>query len=191
MNRENVIQDLIKYRLKHPNEASVVDRLIQFVSEHEDCFERNLLQGHVTGSAWVVDRSGTNVLLTHHRKLNRWLQLGGHADGNSNTLEVAKREAEEESSLKGLSVVGSGIFDVDIHLIPGREREPEHFHYDIRYAFRALGGSKYSVSAESLDLKWIPISQISDFTQEESMLRMAQKWKLYAFSRKSHSRYST
>lgn len=155
----------------------MVDRFVGFVLEHEDCFERTLLQGHITGSAWVVDPSGSKVLLTHHRKLNKWLQLGGHADGHSNVLEVAKREAEEESGLKELSVIESGIFDVDIHVIPARKLEPEHFHFDIRFAFQAMGDTDYAVSAESLDLKWVPIDQIRDYTTEASMLRMAQKWK--------------
>ena len=176
MSRESIIQDLETYRLKYPDEAGVVDRFIEFVSVYEDCFERSLLEGHITGSAWLVDPSGGNVLLTHHRKLNKWFQLGGHADGNSNVLDAAKREAEEESGLKKLSVIDQGIFDIDIHLIPGRKLEPEHFHYDIRYAFRALGSTEYSVSAESLDLRWVPINKIQDFTTEESMLRMARKW---------------
>jgi len=177
VSRETVIQDLKKYRQKHPNEAGVVDRLVEFVREQEDCFERSLLQGHVTGSVWLVDPSGLNVLLTHHRKLNKWFQLGGHVDGNSNVLEAARREAEEESGLQHLSVIEPGIFDIDIHLIPGRKLEPEHYHYDIRYAFQALGSTEYHVSAESLDLKWVPIDQIREYTTEESMLRMAEKWK--------------
>jgi len=177
MSRERIIQDLKNYQLKYPNEASVVDRFVEFVNKHEDCCERSLLEGHVTASAWLVNRSGNHVLLTHHRKLNKWFQLGGHTDGNTNVLEAAKREAEEESGLNHLSVIMPAIFDIDIHLIPDRESEPEHYHYDIRYALQALGSTDYSVSAESLDLKWVPIGQIREYTTEKSMLRMAQKWK--------------
>lgn len=176
MNRENVIRQLRDYQVRWPRESETVRRFIEFVSANPDCFERNLEIGHITGSAWVVNRAGTHVLLTHHKKLNMWVQLGGHADGDADVLRVARREAEEESGLAGLELVPGGIFDVDVHRIPARREESEHFHWDIRYAFRTVGGEAYRVSDESHDLGWIEIRDLKSVTREESMLRMARKW---------------
>ena len=176
VNREDVIRQLRDYRARRENESDVVDRFIAFLAAHPDGFERESKIGHVTGSAWVVDRAGTRVLLTHHKKLDMWVQLGGHADGDADVFRVALREAEEESGLDSLVPVSRRIFDVDVHRIPARREEPEHLHWDIRYAFRTEGGETYRVSGESRDLAWIEIAALETVTREESMLRMARKW---------------
>ncbi len=177
MSREKLIGQLSDYLSRWGEEYETVQRFIDFVSSRSDCFERELSVGHVTGSAWVVNKECTHVLLTHHRKLNRWLQLGGHADGDSNTLHVALREVEEESGLERIQPIGDEIFDVDIHRIPARGHEAEHFHYDVRYAVQSLGDDHYKVSDESHDLGWIEIRNLDRVTDEVSMLRMAEKWK--------------
>lgn len=176
MSRNDIIRQLREYRSRWANESETVERFIGFVFSHPDCFERQLPIGHVTGSAWVVNRAGTHVLLTHHKKLNMWVQLGGHADGDSNVFRVARREAKEESGLEGLVAVFDHIFDVDVHRIPARGDVPEHFHWDLRYAFRATGSEAYRVSEESHALAWVEIQSLPAVTQEESMLRMAAKW---------------
>ena len=176
MHRNALLQLLNDYRTAYPLESCTADQLSKFVTINTDCFERSLLIGHVTGSAWVVNQAGTHVLLTHHKKLNRWLQLGGHADGDSNILNVALKEVGEESGLADFEAVSSAIFDIDIHPIPARGDEPAHYHYDVRFAVRAVGSDEYIVSNESHDLRWIDISRLADFVQDESMLRMARKW---------------
>ncbi len=174
--REDVVRQLREYRTRWTNEAETVDRFIDFIVSQPDAFRRELAIGHVTGSAWVVDRAGTHVLLTHHKKLNMWVQLGGHADGDADVFRVALREAEEESGLKSIAAVSRRIFDVDVHRIPARGAVPAHFHWDVRYAFRAAGDETYRVSDESHDLRWIDIRSLEAVTAEESMLRMARKW---------------
>ena len=176
MSRADVIQQLREYRGRWPEEAEVVDRFIGFLAAHPDGFARERAAGHVTGSAWVVDRAGARVLLTHHRKLGIWVQLGGHADGDSDVFRVALREAEEESGLPGLAPVSRQLFDVDVHRIPARGAEPAHLHWDLRYAFRAEGGEDFRVGGESHELRWIDIRSLETVTREESMLRMARKW---------------
>ena len=153
----------------------MVDRYIDFVRSHEDCFERSLAVGHVTGSAFILDSGGERVLLTHHRKLDRWLQPGGHADGVSDVMRVAMVEAEEESGLVSLAFVHPRLFDVDIHEIPARKSEAAHFHYDCRFLIRSTGSDDYVVSDESHDLAWVPLLDIERYTSEESILRMVSK----------------
>lgn len=176
MHRNSILQQLEHYLNQYTDESAMVARYISFVKSNADCFERSLQIGHVTGSAWVVNNEGTHTLLTHHKKLNKWLQLGGHADGDADVLRVSKREVAEESGIADVVSVGDGIFDVDIHLIPERGNEPEHYHYDVRYVLQVTGDEGYVVSDESHDLAWIEIVQLHKKTQEESMLRMARKW---------------
>ncbi len=120
MHRKELIRNLRNYQVEWENEPDTVEQFIEFVSTNEDCFERKLKEGHITGSAWVVSKDDRQVLLTHHKKLNRWLQLGGQADGNSDVLWVAMREAQEESGLEGVGPISRVIFDIDIHRIPER-----------------------------------------------------------------------
>jgi 8-oxo-dGTP pyrophosphatase MutT (NUDIX family) len=116
------------------------------------------------------------VLLMHHRKLQRWLQLGGHADGDADLRNVALREAGEESGLTDLQVLPD-IFDVDLHLIPARRDEPEHWHYDVRYVVVASGSEAFTVNEESLALAWRPIAELAaDPESDPSLRRMATKW---------------
>lgn len=176
MHRQLLLAQLEDYAARHPDEADTVGSFIDFVRSESDCFERALTLGHVTGSAWIVNADGSEVLLTHHRKLDRWLQLGGHADGDPDVQAVALKEAREESGLEDFEPVGNGIFDIDIHPIPARKSDPEHLHYDIRYVLRATGATDYTVSDESHDLRWVKLDEVQELTTEESMLRMVRKW---------------
>lgn len=157
-----------------PDEGGVVGQFRQLLADPADPFVRERREGHLTGSAWLVSADGRRTLLTHHRKLGRWLQLGGHADGDTDMAAVALKEAEEESGLSGLSVEG-GIFDLDRHWIPERKDVPGHWHYDVRYVVRATGSEDYAVSEESLALAWREIAPIAD-GPDESLARMARKW---------------
>jgi 8-oxo-dGTP pyrophosphatase MutT (NUDIX family) len=133
-----------------------------------------LSPGHTTGSAWILDSTGTRALLTHHEQLNIWVQLGGHADGDPDVEQVAYREAIEESGLVGLELVDQELFDIDIHQIPSRGHEAAHYHYDCRFPIRAVD-DHYTVSDESHDLLWVPLDDMSSATTEPSITRMVDK----------------
>lgn len=150
-------------------------RLRQFVREHEDCFERTLAVGHVTGSAWVVDLERGHVLLTHHRNLDKWMQLGGHADGEPEVLKVAMREAYEESGLERINPLSESIFDVDVHEILARGDQQAHYHYDVRFLFEADRRQRLQITSESKALAWVEIAEVRRLTCEESVLRMVAK----------------
>ena len=168
-------QQLRRYAQDFPDDPHVL-ACLAFLKEAEQPFHREQLSGHFTGSAWLVSGDGERVLLTHHRKLQRWLQLGGHADGDSDLAAVALREAEEESGLSGLQVEPV-IFDVDRHWIPERKHEPGHWHYDVRYVVRAGEHEEFSLSEESLELAWVPIRDLALAQETDASLRrMARKW---------------
>jgi len=176
MHRKPLLTAIARYRLRYPNEAETVNRMTRFVEQHTDCFQRTLETGHITGSAWIVNAENSRALFTHHRKLNMWLQLGGHADGESAVQNVAMREAREESGLSSLELVSAEIFDIDIHLIPERKSEKAHFHYDVRYLLRTQADESVSVSEESHDLAWLSPEEIAAQLGDESIQRMARKW---------------
>ncbi len=166
------------YAARWPQESGAVAEFVALFAAREsgDPFTRERLAGHCTASAWLVDGAGERLLMTHHRKLDRWLQLGGHADGDRDLAAVALREAEEESGLVDL-VVSPQIFDLDRHWIPERGDVPGHWHYDVRYVVRATGSEDFTVSGESHALAWRGIAGLlEDPTMDPSIARMARKW---------------
>ena len=174
MHRNHLLAQLEEYRTRWPDEIDTVDRLTDFVRREAACFERQTVEGHVTGSAWVESADGQSVLLLLHRKLGRWFQPGGHADGDANILNVAQREAEEETGLADLHTA-SGIFDLDIHEIPARGSDPGHWHFDVRYRMRAAKGQAAAINHESLDLRWYPMTDVAGWDHQPSVSRMAMK----------------
>ncbi|MEO6876092.1 MAG: NUDIX hydrolase [Opitutaceae bacterium] len=177
MHRSKVLQLLRTYaeRPLDAHEAAMTADTIRFVEANEDCFSRTQLSGHLTGSAWVVDAARSRTLLTHHRKLDKWLQLGGHADGDPDLLAVAMREAHEESGLARLRAVSPEIFDLDRHWIPERKSEPAHWHYDLRFMIEADPAELLAISGESKDLAWVDVARVTALNPEESMARMVRK----------------
>jgi 8-oxo-dGTP pyrophosphatase MutT (NUDIX family) len=173
MDRPLFVQSLQAYESEFDEEKIFIQRFLDLL-EHPDCFQRTHLPGHITGSSWIVNGDKSKSLLVHHAKLNKWVQPGGHADGEENILSIALREAEEETGLKNLRPLVE-IFDVDIHLIPQRKDFPEHFHFDVRFLVEADELEPIVVSHESHDVKWIALSEIERFTQERSVLRMKDK----------------
>jgi len=173
--REAVLTLLRNHRVLDAHEAAMTADTIRFVEAHEDCFLRSQLSGHLTGSAWIVSPDRTRTLLTHHRKLDKWLQLGGHADGDTDLLAVALKEAREESGLTRLKAVSAAPFDVDRHLIPERKGVPAHYHYDLRFMIEADPAEPLVISDESKDLAWVEVARVTSINPEESMARMVRK----------------
>ncbi len=177
MNRTAVLNLLRTHsaRALEPMEAAMTADTIRFVEAHADCLLRSCIPGHVTGSAWIISPDRTRTLLTHHFKLDKWLQLGGHADGDPDLLAVALREAREESGLTRFAVASTELFDVDRHLIPARKSDPAHYHYDLRFLFEADPSEPLVISNESKDLAWVELPHVSALNSEEPIARMVRK----------------
>lgn len=174
------------------DELGVSERFLEFILSTPECFSRSSTAGHFTGSALVVNETLTSVLLTHHKKLGMWLQLGGHADGHHLLHEVAMTEAHEESGLTnlsfldnsamGLRATGDGAaqtwpapFDIDFHLIPTNHKDQEHLHFDVRYMVVAKSESLPIVSDESHDVRWFTLSEARTLNNRRSMHRQFDK----------------
>ncbi len=176
MHRNYLLQLLANYHPSAPEEIEYKDDIIDFVQRNEECFERNLQHGHITASAWLLNKEGDKALLTYHKKLNKWIQLGGHCDGDSDILAIAIRESQEESGIKNIKPVHDQIFDVGVHFIPGNAEAEKHYHYDIRFLLQVQSDEKIKISNESNDLRWISKNRDELPTDESSIIRMLEKW---------------
>jgi 8-oxo-dGTP pyrophosphatase MutT (NUDIX family) len=158
--RQALHDALLAHAVADDAEGRDRDAVAALVAATGRCFDRDFYTpGHITGSAFVVD-AGSRVLLHHHRRLGRWLQLGGHDEGEHDPLQTALREAREESGLPDLTPLSTDILDVDVHEIPARGSEPAHLHHDVRYALRtSMPEAIEQLDAESLALAWLPLDE--------------------------------
>ncbi|OUV78305.1 MAG: hypothetical protein CBC90_03480 [Acidimicrobiaceae bacterium TMED130] len=131
------------------------------------------MDGHLTGSAAIIDHTGSKILIMLHKKLQIWIQPGGHADGDGNLARVALREAREETGIEGLQILTPGI-DCDVHLIPERPGEPEHLHFDVRYLIHAPKNSCIQKNHESVEMRWMDFDELIQISSDDSTLRLAK-----------------
>jgi 8-oxo-dGTP pyrophosphatase MutT (NUDIX family) len=155
-----------------PSLGPEVRGVVAFVDAHADALLRTCEPGHLTGSAFVVDPASGRFLLLHHTKLRRWLQPGGHADGDGNLAAVALREATEETGIEGLRVVVPAI-DVDVHLVEP-PHEPPHHHYDVRYLVVTPPGAIARRNHESTDERWATLDDLDALGCDPGVRRMAE-----------------
>ena len=155
----------------------MVERVRRFVEAHEDCFHRKLWPGHVTASAWVVNPARDHVLLLHHRKLDMWLQPGGHADGDPDVLNVVRKETSEETGVatEHIRFVSEAIFDVDVHVVHASEHDPRHEHYDVRFLVELDHRLPIPGNSESHQVRWVPLRQVLAYNNLRSIYRMVLK----------------
>jgi len=149
--------------LEAGGDADTRARIVAFVDANPDALLRSCVPGHLTGSAAVVDPRRERALLVLHRKLGRWLQPGGHADGDGDLSRVALREASEETSLDGLTVEAPAI-DLDVHEIPPIGTDPAHLHLDVRFVVVAPDGATPVANHESLAIRWVSRDELADRT---------------------------
>lgn len=166
-------------------ERAHLDHVLGFCARWPDPFDRGIEEGHLTGSAFVRDPSG-RILLTHHRRLDIWVQLGGHAEDERAAHEVAMREAREESGLSDLSFDESLMFadgtprllDVDVHRIPARKGEPEHDHLDLRFLLRTSSPESIVANpSETKALEWVSVEEAlrrGDPGMRRALMRLAR-----------------
>lgn len=177
MHRQELLTLLQQHRTRFMDEAGYLSRAIHFIEVQPDCFQRELLPIHVTGSTWVVSPDRNRVLLMHHKKHDQWFQPGGHADGDADILRVALRETAEETGLDSsqLRLLGVNIFDVDIHIIPASGNEPQHEHIDIRFLVEIDDSIAIPGNDESHQVLWVSVHEITRYNNNRSTYRMLEK----------------
>lgn len=179
MNRAGLLALLEAHARRWPEDAARASRICGFIRAHEDCLLRTCRPGHLTGSAWILSADLADVLLVHHRKLDRWLQPGGHADGEVDLFQVALREAREETGLVTFETLPGGDppapLDLDIHEIPAFGGEPPHLHLDVRFLLVAASGEAARASEESTAVRWVRRDRLAEVVDEDSLLRLEQR----------------
>lgn len=174
MDLQNCLKTISSHIPFDSAEAESITATLAFLGEHDRCWQRDNYVGHLTASAWVINAAKSHVLLTHHRKFDCWLQLGGHVDeGDSSLLGAALREAREESGIQAIEPLQATIFDIGHHPIQ-TAKEPPHVHYDIRYLLVAKT-MEFVVSEESNDLAWVPLAEVATISSSAALHRMAHK----------------
>ena len=148
------------------------EQILDLCTTHPESLHRTCMPGHLTGSAVVVDRDVTRTLVLFHRKLQKWLQPGGHVDGDANLAAAALREATEETGIEGLEVWSDPV-DLDVHVVepPG---EPAHLHLDVRFVVRAPDGAVEQGNHESEQLLWVALDELDLVELDASALRLIQ-----------------
>ena len=177
MRGDSLLRELHAYAPADALEETHHRAMIELLANGEDAFSRDAFApGHITAGCFIVDPAGDRLLLLHHRRLDRWLQMGGHVERDETPLAAALREAEEESGLDDLKLVVDAIFDVDVHAIPAAKGEPDHSHYDVRYLARTTHPAAIAFDPnESNDLAWVPLERAVALMNEEASARAIRK----------------
>jgi 8-oxo-dGTP pyrophosphatase MutT (NUDIX family) len=165
---------LHQYQERYPDEIATVETFKTFLQHHNE-----QEKAHLTASAWLIKPSNHHVLLTHHKKLQKWLQLGGHMSQHEHdTKTTALREAKEESGIENIICVDQTILHLGVYYIPEIHQEPAHYHFDVCYLHYAHEPCTTVKSSESNALKWFSCSELCTTSQEPSIAIMARKWQL-------------
>ncbi len=168
------LQQIIDFVPSCPQEAADKAAFIEFVNNNENCLSRENLEGHVTVSAWIVNKERTKVLFCYHNIYNSWSWVGGHADGNEDLLSVAVKEAKEETGVTA-SPVSEEIFSLEILPVSGHTKKgkyvPSHIHYNVTYLLEADENESLTVCEdENSAVGWIILSEIAEKSAEKWMI---------------------
>lgn len=175
---EELRRILVGFRPEDEEERRDLGRILDLVfSAGEEAARRwHFAPGHLTASLFIVHPPSGRLLLHHHRRLDRWLQMGGHIEPGESPAVAALREGREESGLVDLVLLRPGPFDLDVHPIPAGKGEPAHLHFDLRY----LGSTSDPGSAkpdrlESHSLAWLSLEDAAERMGEAGGRRAVEK----------------
>ena len=177
MNKANLITALENHVVWDNLEETHRLQTLFFLQHSNNCYDRSNLEGHVTGSAFIINKTGDKTLFMHHAVLQQWFKPGGHCDGSEDVMDAARREGEEETGITDIKLIAPTLLDIDVHAIPhnAKKNEPAHLHYDVTYLFQT-DTMDFVQSDESLDLAWLTPEQALEKQDKPHYRRMVAKW---------------
>lgn len=155
------------------NEQEEVDKkiILDYINNFDDTLTRQNKYGHFTSSAFVLNKERTKILMVYHKIYNSWAWPGGHSDGDSNLLNVAMKEAKEETGIKNVIPIFKNIYSIEIISVNGNEKSEKyissHVHLNVTYLLEADENEKIHIKEdENSGVKWVPIDNVLDLTSE-------------------------
>ena len=177
MGLKEQIENYIPYNEQEKNDKEM---LLQYMDMFQDVLTRENKMCHFTASNWIVNHERTKILMAYHNIYQSWAWTGGHADGNSNLLEVALKEATEETGLTNLKVLSNGIYSIEILTVESHKKRgkfvPAHLHLDCCFLLEADEEAPLHIKEdENSGLKWVNKDQVIEITKEKQMKSIYQK----------------
>ena len=177
MNLKEQIQNYIPYNEQEENDKEM---MLKYIQTFEDVVTRENKMCHFTASNWIVNKEKTKALMIYHNIYKSWGWTGGHADGDSNLLHVALKEAEEETGLKNFKLLNDGIFSIEILTVDSHIKRgkfvPSHLHLNVSFLLEADENESLTIKPdENSGVEWIDIQKTIELTNEEKMRPIYQK----------------
>ncbi|MFQ8989090.1 MAG: NUDIX hydrolase [Intestinibacter sp.] len=164
-----------KYQPYNEQEAKDKQTMLKYIDTFEDVLTRNNEFGHFTASAWTLNQERTKVLMVYHNIYQSWAWTGGHADGESNLLEVAIRELKEETGVKNVKVLNDNIFSLEIICVNGHVKRGKyissHQHLNLTYLLEVDEKEILKMKEdENSGVKWINLEEVEKASNEKWMI---------------------
>ncbi len=185
MGKPNIVADwkrtIASYRPQDAREEAEQREMLDLIAREGDrLLSRECAYAHMTASSIIVNHDRSKTLLAFHKIYNSWAWTGGHADGDGDFEAVARREAQEETGIGGLRLLGGGAASLEVLPVWAHVRRGQtvgsHLHLNVSYLFEADEGEPLRVAeAENSAVGWIPVARLEEAVTEEDMLPVYRK----------------
>lgn len=171
MNLKKILEDYVPYNEQEENDKQM---MLKYIDTFEDVLTRENRMSHFTASSWIVNKERTKVLMIYHKIYDSWAWTGGHCDGDSDTLHVALKEANEETGIENFKVLSDGVYSIEIVSVDGHIKRgkyvPTHLHLNISYLLEADENDALRIKEdENSGVKWIDIKEVNNVISEPKM----------------------
>lgn len=179
---ENWVQEIKNYQPYNEQEEKDQAAILTCLEAYDNLLTRENPVAHFSSSGFIVNPERDKVLMIHHNIYNSWSWTGGHTDGEKNFLEVAIREAQEETGVQTIKVLSDGIFSLDVLPVPAHIKKgvyvSAHLHLSVAYLFEVDEHQKLTMKPdENSGVQWIKIEELDQYVDNEpDMLKLYKKF---------------